>query len=556
VRPLPLALSEVPPVVRWMVRGDLDGFFGLAIDNLVQLMLVDTLCRTVLGFPPELVNGRILPGVAVSLLFGNLLYARQALRLARAEGRDDACALPYGINTVSLFGYVFLVMLPARLAAQAAGHPDPERFAWQAGLVACLGSGLIEAGGALVAERIRRATPRAALLSTLAGIAITFISLGFLYRTYAQPLVGLTTLGIVMLTYFGGVRFRGGVPGGLVAVAVGAALAWGTGLAPVGEAPAGGLGLHLPLLALGDVWQGLQAGAMGDALAVIVPMGLFNLIGSLQNIESAEAAGDRYATAPSLLVNGAGTLLAACFGSCFPTTIYIGHPGWKALGARAGYSVLNGLVISAVCLSGLLAHVVWAVPVEAGMAIVLWIGIVIAAQAFQATPRRHAPAVVLGVLPGLAAWGALHAKNALRAAGVGSPGGPPFSEALVPAFKASDTWIHGAFALEQGFIFTAMVLAAVTVGIIERRLLTAAVWCLLATLLSCSGLMHAYVFTPGDTVLALGWRWPWADPFALGYLGMGLVLLAARWITEPDPAAVHAGAAPADDEPRAARQRR
>src|SRR5512142_559802 len=165
----------------WLVRGDLDGFFGLALDNLVQLLLVDALCRLVLGFPAALVHGRILPAAAVSILVGNLFYAGQAKALARRTGRDDVCALPYGINTVSLFGHVFLVMLPAKLAAEAAGAADPVRVAWQAGLVACLGSGAIELGCSVFAERIRQATPRAALLSTLAGIALTFIALGFLF---------------------------------------------------------------------------------------------------------------------------------------------------------------------------------------------------------------------------------------------------------------------------------------------------------------------------------------------------------------------------------------
>ena len=84
-------------------------------------------------------------------------------------------------------------------------------------------------------------------------------------------------------------------------------------------------------------------------------MGLFNVLGSLQNIESAEAAGDPYRHAPSLLVNGVGSVAAALFGSAFPTTIYIGHPGWKALGARAGYSVLNGAFVTSICLTGTLA---------------------------------------------------------------------------------------------------------------------------------------------------------------------------------------------------------
>src|SRR5438477_7600595 len=228
-----------PPPMPWFVRGDIDGFFGLALDNLVQLLLIDALCRVVLGFPPELVYGRMLPGAAVSILVGNVAYAYQAKRLAERTGRADVCALPYGINTVSLFAHVFLVMLPATALAQKAGAPDPARVAWQAGVVATLGSGLIEIGGAFVAERVRKATPRAALLSTLAGIALGFISLGFLYRTFARPVVGLTTFGIILLTYFGQVRFRGGLPGGLVAVALGTLISWRMGYAGQGPVPAG-----------------------------------------------------------------------------------------------------------------------------------------------------------------------------------------------------------------------------------------------------------------------------------------------------------------------------
>jgi len=520
----PAAAREMP----WLVRGDLDGFFGLALDNLVQLLLIDALCRVVLGFPAALVHGRILPAAAVSILLGNVFYALQAKALARRTGRTDVCALPYGINTVSLFGHVFLVMLPAKLAAQAAGHPDPAVAAWEAGLLACLGSAVIETGGAFVAERIRKATPRAALLSTLAGIALGFISLGFLFRTFARPVVGLVTLGVVLLTYFGRVRFKGRIPGGLVAVVLWTALAWATGVAPAGTRPAW-TGLALPVPALDAVLRSIRPESLYAYFSVILPMGLFNVVGSLQNIESAEAGGDPYATRPSLLVNGLGSLAAALFGSPFPTTIYIGHPGWKALGARAGYSILNGAFVTAVALTGTLALIAWAVPVDAGMAIVLWIGIVMSAQAFQATPRSHAPAVVMGLLPAIGAWGASLAKAGLRAAGVGAPGGPPFSPALEAAFLASDTWIRGAFALEQGFIFTSMILAAATVEVVERRFARAAAWMLLAAALSAAGLAHSYRYTPGDTAIDLAPAWPWA----LGYLAVAALFFLARWVTEP-----------------------
>ena len=516
--------------MRWFVRGDVDGFFGLALDNLVQLLLIDALCRHVLGFSDALLYGRVLPGVAVSMLVGNLYYAWQAHRLARSSGRSDVCALPYGINTVSLIGHVFLVMLPARLAAEAAGASDPARVAWQVGLVACLGSGVIELGGSFMAERLRRATPRAALLATLSGIALGFISLGFFLRTFAHPVVGFATLGIILLTYFGRVRFRGGLPGGLVAVGLGTILAWLVGIAPTGPTPEAA-GLSLPIPALGALWAALSDGGWLAYVSVILPMGIFNVVGSLQNLESAEAAGDSFPTRPSLAVNGIGTLAAAAFGSCFPTTIYIGHPGWKAMGARAGYSVLNAGFVTVVILTGTLSFVAWAVPIDAGMAIVLWIGIVISAQAFQATPRRHAPAVVIGLLPGVAAWGTLMTKYGLRAAGYGTPGGPPFSEVLVGAFQSLDVWITGAFALEQGFIFSSMILAAATVAIIERQFLRAAAWCASGAILCAMGLMHSYRFTPGDTVLSLTPAWPWAAGYAL----MAVTFVTARWTTRPWP---------------------
>ena len=103
--------------MRWIVRGDVDGFFGLALDNLVQLLLIDTLCRGVLRSRRELVYGHILPAAAISILVGNVAYTMQARRLAERTGRTDVCALPYGINTVSLSRALFLIMLPPSAGA-------------------------------------------------------------------------------------------------------------------------------------------------------------------------------------------------------------------------------------------------------------------------------------------------------------------------------------------------------------------------------------------------------------------------------------------------------
>jgi adenine/guanine/hypoxanthine permease len=521
---------------RWWTAGDLDGFLGLGLNNLIQILLVMGLCRGVLGYPDSLVFGTILPALGVSLVVGNWAYARQAFALARQEGRDDRTALPYGINTVSLFAFVFLVMLPVKLTALSRGLGEAEavNLSWQAGLIACLGSGLIETAGAFLAEPLRRWLPRAALLSTLAGIALGYIALGFLLRTYAQPVVGLAVLAVILVGYYAPVRWP--LPAGLVAVLLGVVLAWATGLTNLDpeqwRANTALIGLRLPQLQLGQLWQARDQ--LLPWLGVIVPMGLFNVIGSLQNLESAEVAGDRYPVRSSMLINGIGTLAAASLGSCFPTTIYIGHPGCKAMGARIGYSWLNGLVMGAACLLGLFGVIGQLVPIEAGMAIVLYIGLVIAAQAFQATPRRHAPAVALGMLPGLAGWGALMLKAGLRAGGSGTAANP-FGPALLQPLAQADVWAAGAFALEQGQIVAAMLLASMLVYLIEARLLAAAACAASAALLAWFGVIHAWQFTSADTVVHLGWGV--GRSWALGYGVMALVFLAARWGLSADAAA-------------------
>ena len=513
---------------RWWVRGDLDGFLGLGLDNLIQILLIIALCRGVLGYPDALIFGVILPATGLSLVVGNVAYALQAHRLDKAEGGSRRTALPYGINTVSLFAYVFLVMLPVKLSALGAGA-SPEaavRLSWQAGLMACLGSGLIESAGAFCAAALRRWLPRAALLSTLAGIALGYIALGFFLRTYAQPVVGLAVLAVILVAYYGKIRLP--IPGGLLAVIVGTVLAWSTGMLQVDAATwqtnLASVGLHLPVPQIGALWEARSQ--LLPWLGVTIPMGLFNVLGSLQNLESAEAAGDRYPEKPSLLINGIGTAVAALLGSCFPTTIYIGHPGWKAMGARLGYSWLNGLVMGLGCLLGLFGLVGQLVPIEAGMAIVLYIALVIGAQAFQVTPARHAPAVALGLMPGLAGWGALLLKAGLRAGGVGTPSAP-FSLDLLTKLQQADVWAGGAFALEQGQIVAAMLLAAMLVYVIDQRFLAAALCALVAAVASWLGLLHAWRFTAADTVFHLGWGTGAA--WAQGYLAMAVVFLLGWW---------------------------
>src|SRR6185503_5873807 len=197
-----------PPRYRWFVKGDLDGFFGLAVDNLVQVLVIIGLCKTLCGFDDALLFGRILPGIAISLLIGNLYYALHARRVARRDGNLSCTALPYGINTPSVFAYILFILQPVYLVAKEQyGVEQAREIAWQVGLVACIGSGIIEFVGAFIGGWVRRVTPRAALLSALAAIGIIFIASPFAFQIYERPLVAMVPLFVVLVGYFARVRF-------------------------------------------------------------------------------------------------------------------------------------------------------------------------------------------------------------------------------------------------------------------------------------------------------------------------------------------------------------
>jgi len=509
--------------LKWFYAGDIDGFFGLFVDNLLQLMLIQVLCTAVCGLPAEFVAGRILPGAALSILLGNLFYAWQAKRLAESHGRPYTTALPYGINTVSLFAHVFLIMGPVYRETQSAD------LAWKAGLFACVGSAAIELVGAFFGGFLRRNTPRAALLAALAGIAITFISMGFVFQIFASPLLAVIPAFLILFVYSSRVKLPLGLPGGFLAVVLGTGIAWGLRwlgypLFQPSTAPVA-LGLHLPQSSVRDLWQFLTQQDGWKYLSVILPMGLFNVVGSLQNLESAEAAGDRFDTRSSLLANGAGTLLAAGLGSPFPTTIYIGHPGWKAMGARWGYSLLNGTVITALCLFGGVGLVMKVVPMEAMIGILLWIGIIITAQAYRDVPRMHFLGVAFGLVPALAAWLLLNIETTLRVTG-----NSLFDAAA--KFTPDSIALAGVFALNQGFILTSMIFAALLVYAAERQWHRAAAWALAGAVLSYFGIIHAYTLTPLGLQVKLGAAA--APEFAVAYVGIALTALLLLWVGKAD----------------------
>jgi AGZA family xanthine/uracil permease-like MFS transporter len=503
------------PRYPWFVKGDLDGFFGLAVDNLVQVLVIAALCKELCGFSDTLLFTRLFPGIAVSLIVGNFFYALHARQVARRDSNLTCTALPYGINTPSVFAYILFILAP--VYARYKGMPEwgPEKaadIAWKVGLFACIGSGLIEFAGAFIGGWIRRVTPRAALLSALAAIGIIFIASPFAFQIFERPLVAMVPLFVVLVGYFARVRFPLGMPSGLVAVILGTLLAWTVPYAvgpvmmsPKAVAEAGNwIGLHPPQ----HCWNELidlfrqDPKLLWSFLGVVVPMGLINAIGSLQNIESADAAGDKFNTGWCMAANGVSTIGAGLFGSCFPTTIYIGHPGWKALGARCGYSILNGLFFTIAFTLGLGGLITSIIPMEAGMAIVMWIGVVIAAQSYEAVPTEHYPAVAIGFFPAVAMMAVLLVPDILIGTAAADGILPLINKhhQALETIRTDSWWPIGVYALagaNSGFVITCIIISAASAALIDRKFKSAGVWCVVAVAMTLLGFQHAYRIEPG-----------------------------------------------------------
>jgi AGZA family xanthine/uracil permease-like MFS transporter len=482
------AARSSPKLGGWFVPNDIDGFFGLFVDNLCQLIVIAGLCPAVAGLPLSLVVGRILPGIAISLVAGNLFYAWQARRLAQRTGRP-VTALPFGVNTVSLFAFIFLILAPVWRETHDA------TLAWRVSLVAGFLGGVIELAASFCGGWLRRHTPRAALLSALAGVAITFISMGFIFQIFNAPLIALFPALLVLIGYAGRVRWPLGLPTGFIAVVVGVAGAWllrGLHLAPMPAWPTSPMTFYPPLPIAGGFLGLLGDPRVWNYAHIFVPMAVLNVVGSIQNLESAEAAGDSFDTRSSLLANGASAVVGVFFGNPFAPTIYIGHPGWKALGARVGYSVLNAAAVTIICLTGAIPYLTWFMPIEVTLGILLWIGLIITAQAYQEVPKSHALAVAIGFIPTLAEWGEFVVERTLGKAG------PGYALQQVAASFSPDIYIYGMLALSQGFLFISIFFSAILAKIIDRDWLVAAVWCLVAAACSACGIIHGFLWNgPG-----------------------------------------------------------
>jgi adenine/guanine/hypoxanthine permease len=510
--------ADFKPVV-W-TSGDWNAFFGFGTNILVNMLVLTGLLRFVLKVPDSLVFGRILPALGLMMCLSTFYYAFLAYRLAQKTGRTDVCALPSGVSVPHMFIVTFVIMLPITIKTG-----DPFK-GWSAGLVWVFFQSFILMIGGFVAPYIRKITPRAALLGTLAGVSVTFISMRPALEMYMTPQIGLVCFAIILVSWFGGVKYPKGIPAGLVAIAVGMIIAWGSNLLGLGI---GGLsvkgvgdafanfGFSVPIPAVGQVFSGFEF--LGVILVTAIPFGIYDLVEAMDNVESAEAAGDEYPTTRVLTADGIVSLIGCLMGNPFINAVYIGHPGWKAMGGRIGYSAATGLMVVALSWFGIISVLLALVPVVAISPILLYIGMLIGAQAFQTTPVKHAPAIILAFTPHLAAWAKLQIDTMLGSTinaaqsvgGLAADKVGAVKEAAIAALPQQGVLYHGLEVLGGGSILAGLILGAIGVFVIERDFVKAAAFALAGAVMTYFGFMHGEAVgiggglgvTPGVTLAYL-----------------------------------------------------
>jgi AGZA family xanthine/uracil permease-like MFS transporter len=490
--------------VRWAAAGDLSAFFALALDNLTNIVLLAAILIGGFGFPADVFFQKMVPGTALGVCLGDLAYTWMAIRLARKTGRDDVTAMPLGLDTPSTVGVAVAILGPTFKATGDA------MLTWYVGMATMVFMGVVKVATSFLGGALQRIFPQASLLGSIGGVGL--VLLGFLPLThiFEAPIVGLAALGLVVYTLIARLPLPGRLPGAALAVLVGTALYYGLGAAGLIEkfvVPSLTLSPAAPLPTL-DFVHGVSRAV--DFLPLAIPFALLTIVGGINVTESARVAGDDYRTRDILLVEAGVTLVAGLTGGVAQSTPYIGHPAYKAMGARAAYTLAAGLFVGIGAALGVVQFVAQAIPAAAIAPLLVFVGVEIVSQAYHAPSPKHAAAVTFAFLPS--------AAEVVRIA---------ISQVTMGKALTGDAahFAHGVDVLAHGFIVTAMLWGATIADLVDRRVARAGLWCAVASLCTLFGLIHSVV---PSGALYLPWTLSTAEPYviAAGYAVVACMFIA------------------------------
>lgn len=472
---------------RWFVTGDINGFFGLMFDNLTVLSFLAGILIFVFKYPAEIVYTRMFPGTAFGVLFGDLVYTWMAFRLAKKKNNPHVTAMPLGLDTPSTIGIALTVLGPAFIYLKSRGmnEYDAAMMTWYIGMATMVMIGVFKLLFSFIGGWVQKIVPQAGLLGSLAGIGLALIGFVPLLDVFGLPIIGLISLGLILYTLVAKINLPKNFPGVFAAIFVGTVLYYI--LAPMGLLP----GLYTPpsmqlhfgapiptLYFLDGFVESLKY------LPIALPFAILTIVGGINVTESAKVAGDDFRTRDILLTEACSTLVAGVCGGVAQTTPYIGQPAYKAMGSRAGYTLLTGLFIGLGGMLGYVSFFVESIPRAVLAPILIFVALDIMVQAFKAVPAAHTTAVAFSFFPNIARLLQIQLSNTDIVPAV------KFNELLTLPGKTFPQMLL-IVALGNGFILTAMLWGAFAAKLIDKKLKQAAVYLLITAVFTFFGIIHS-----------------------------------------------------------------
>lgn len=469
--------------------GELSAFLALTLDNIGNLVFLSSILILTFHYPADVVLTRMIPGTAIGVLCGDVVYTWLAVRLNRRTGRNDATAMPLGLDTPSTIGIAYTVLGPAYVATNDAV------LAWKIGMANLFLIGIVKVGTSFIGGMVQRIIPPAGLLGSIAGIGLLFLGFLPLIEIFNLPLVGMVALGLLFYVLVGRMELPFRLPGILVAVVLGFLLYNMLGLGGYVadyQAPSLTLQFSLPHIGMG-LFSALPETL--KYLPLAIPFGIITIIGGINNTESARRAGDCYWARSILLTEAFSTLIAAFCGGVAQTTPYIGHPAYKKMGATTWYTLATGLFIGLGAMAGLMAPLIGLIPKAVLAPIFIFIGFEIVSQAYAAVPSQQWAAVTVTFLPAITNLVLVIMGQFLSTSHMVPEG---FPHALKKLYQTLTI-------LGNGFILTAMLWGGMLSTLISKKLRSCAGYALACGALTLCGLMHS--ISPSGEVY-LPWQMP------------------------------------------------
>lgn len=507
---------------KWLSVGDIGASATIVFDNLTLLTFVASILKFGYNFPTDIIMYYILPGTIIGVLISNCSYLLLTIYLARKQEKN-VTAIPSGLDAPSAIGFVVCIIGPAFILFKQQPGITLHYAAYKAW---CIGSGCLFLNGLIkfiasfFIHRLKSIIPSAALLGGIGGVAVGLIGFFSLESIFTVPIVGLISLGLIFITMLAHVRLPFNFPGVPAAIIIGSITYYI--LMPFGlSGTMPSLNGHVQmLLPLPNLYIINNLTYVFNYIPVIVPFALLVIFGTMSVDESAVKLGENYGVRNLAIIDGLATMIGAIFGGVVQTTPYAGLPAYKKMDARAGFLVINIIVVGVGGIFGIVNLIVSIIPEAAVAPVLLYVAFEISMQGFVQCDKKYVAPILFAFFPNIAhlvqikiSSGDLIAIDKLQ-------------QKLFTIFPRISDYLIITI-LGNGFIVTGILWAAYLCFLIDCKWILAFICALILSILSYFGVIHSLFLTSSmflPSQLPLSVR---AIPMQLsvGYLCLGVLAL-------------------------------